>query len=115
MLIPKDKVGQAKRWAEFHWTSILYSSDVPEGSFLELQDTSVRIQNHNTGGIDLPYPRRGQRRARPQSQCPATESTRSPSVARRYDVFSVSPSRNSMAVNASACWSSISKLVHFGR
>src|ERR1035438_1211699 len=96
MLIPKDKVGQAKRWAEFHWTSILYSSDVPEGSFLELQDTSVRIQNHNTGGIDLPYPRRGQRRARPQSQCPATESTRSPSVPRRYDVFSVSPSRNSI-------------------
>jgi len=27
----------------------------------------VRIQNHNTGGIDLPYPRRGQRRARPET------------------------------------------------
>src|SRR5450759_3503769 len=34
-MIPRDKVGQAKRWAEFHWTSI--SSDVPEGSFSELR------------------------------------------------------------------------------
>jgi len=50
----------------------------------------VRIQNHNTGGIDLPSRGRGQRQARPQSQCPATESTRSASVSRRYDDFSVS-------------------------
>jgi hypothetical protein len=47
-LIPRDKVGQAKRWAEFHWTFISNPFERTRKKRFGAKDTSVtpRVRAH---------------------------------------------------------------------